>query len=94
MCRASTIPDELFLAAAEAVAQTLSDDDVAQDRVVPHPARIREVGLNVATATVLGCQRLGLATRRLGETYDEVKAQLQAMMWSPGAQYASTKSRL
>lgn len=93
MCRATTLPDQTFLAAAEAVAQALSDADLAEDRVVPRPARIREVGLSVATATVLSCQHLGLATRRLGESEAEVRASLKGMMWTPSAQYAA-KSKL
>jgi hypothetical protein len=53
-----------FSAGGEAVASALTLDELAQDRVVPHPARIRAVSLDVATATVLECQRLGIARRR------------------------------
>lgn len=96
MCRATTLPDEVFLLAAEAVARALSAAELAEDRVVPHPARLREVGLSVATATVLGCQRLGLATRRLGEDEASVRAALSGMMWLPNTkgQSEAAKSRL
>jgi len=93
MCRASGLPDKIFLDAAEAVAQTLSEQDLAEDRVVPHLDRIREVGLNVATATVLGCQRLGLASRPLGTTAAEVREALRALMWTPALSDTS-KSKL
>jgi malic enzyme len=93
MCQASSLPDSTFLAAAEAVARSLSAQDIAEDRVVPHPDRIREVSLNVATATVLECQRLGLASRPLGETEEAVKSALQGMMWAPPASLRA-KSRL
>jgi len=83
-CAASKIPDEIFLAAAEAVAQTLDSQDLAEDRVVPNLARIRDVGLNVAAATAWACQKAGLATINLGASQEEVKAKLSSMMWVPG----------
>lgn len=90
-CQASTIPDELFLAAAEAVAGTLSEMDIRQDRVVPHPDRIREVGLNVAAATAWRCQQLGLASRPLGDSLGAVRAKLKSMMWTPSVSGRSAK---
>jgi malic enzyme len=92
MCRASTIPDEIFLDAAEAVALALSDGDMAEDRTVPHPDRLRDVGLAVATATVLSFQRLGLAINPLGGSAAEVRAALQALMWAP-ASHASANAK-
>ena len=44
---------------------------------------MREVGLNVATATCLEAQKLGLAGQKLGDTWEEVKAALAARMWLP-----------
>merc|ERR1719226_353523 len=52
-CRAKHIPESFFLAAAEAVANSLDVDDMRADRVVPNLNRIRHVGLNVAVAVVL-----------------------------------------
>jgi len=82
-CDAQTIPERLFMKSAEAVAMALSADDIAKDRVVPHPDRIREVSLCVATATVLEAQRLGIANLTLGQGEAEVKAKLAQLMWSP-----------
>mmetsp|Transcript_40183 Transcript_40183/g.94716 ORF Transcript_40183/g.94716 Transcript_40183/m.94716 type:complete len:162 (+) Transcript_40183:806-1291(+) len=82
-CKASSLPESVFFTAAAAVAASLSAEDIAQDRVVPHPARIREVGLNVATAVVLHCQRLGLAQELLGSSAEEVRRELAARMWDP-----------
>lgn len=84
-CQASTIPDRFFMVAAEAVAKSLDAEDVRADRVVPHPNKIRTVGLNVAVAVVLEAQRTGIAGRTLGKDAAEVKAALQGMMWSPVA---------
>jgi len=39
--------------------------------------------LNVAAAVVFEAQKLGIAGRHLGKTLEEVKAQVQEMMWAP-----------
>ena len=83
-CDVQTIPERLFMASAEAVARSLSDDEIAKDRVVPHPDRIRDVSLNVAIATVLEAQRMGIANLTLGATEAEVRAKLEELMWVPG----------
>merc|ERR1719310_2412232 len=82
-CHASTIPERLFMVAAEAVANSLDAQDLKEDRTVPHPDKIRTVGLNVATAVVLEAQKLGLACKTLGKDAAEVKAAIKEMMWSP-----------
>mmetsp|Transcript_25454 Transcript_25454/g.64711 ORF Transcript_25454/g.64711 Transcript_25454/m.64711 type:complete len:523 (+) Transcript_25454:409-1977(+) len=82
-CGAQSIPEKLFMVAAEAVAKSLSEEEVALDRVVPHPDRIRDVSLEVATAVVLEAQSLGLAGKPLGETPDAVRRALVKRMWSP-----------
>merc|ERR1719210_868822 len=83
-CQASTIPDSMFMKAAEAVANSLTHEDLAADRVIPEQSRVREVSLNVATAVVLEAQRLNIAGRQLGDDVDSVKAKLNKMMWTPG----------
>merc|ERR1712170_62942 len=90
-CRASTIPERFFMVAAEAVANSLDEEDLKTDRVVPHPNKIRAVGLNVATAVVLEAQRMGLAGRALGKDAGEVKEALRGMMWSPEAPRRRTR---
>ncbi len=84
-CAAKTIPERLFMVAAEAVANSLTEDDMKVDRVIPSRDRLREVNLNVATAVVLECQKLGLATNPLGDDAAAVKAALKAKQWSPSA---------
>jgi len=83
-CQAKTIPERLFLVAAEAVANSLDAQDLKEDRTVPHPDKIRIVGLNVAAAVVLEAQKLGLAGKTLGSDFEAVKAAIKEMMWSPG----------
>jgi malate dehydrogenase (oxaloacetate-decarboxylating)(NADP+) len=82
-CEASSISDYLFLKAAEAVANSLNEEDIRLDRVMPPVSRIREVSLNVATAVVLACQETGLARKQVGTTFEEVKGKLKDLMWVP-----------
>jgi len=82
-CGASSIPERLFLVAAQAVAESLDDQDFKEDRVVPSASRLREVSLNVATAVVLEAEHLGLASKKFGSDKETVKKQLAKMMWCP-----------
>lgn len=62
---------------AQAVANTLDAADIDVESVVPHPARIRTVAENVATAVVLRAQADGLAEKTIGDSRDEVAAKLK-----------------
>jgi len=84
VCEAKTIPESFFMVAAQAVANSLNEADMQAERVVPCRDRLREVGLNVATAVVLKAQQEGLANRFLGNTEAEVKAAVKELMWEPG----------
>merc|ERR1711907_751900 len=64
-CEASTIPEKLFMVAAEAVANCLDARDIEMESVVPNPGRIREVGHAVALAVVMEAQASGLARKYL-----------------------------
>jgi len=79
----STIPERLFMVAAEAVANALDEADIAAESVVPHPDRCRDVGEAVSVAVVLEAQKMGLTSKTLGETKDEVAAALKKMAWAP-----------
>lgn len=82
-CQAKTITDRLFLVAAQAVANSLSANDLAEDRVIPPVSRVRDVAHNVATAVVMACQEDGLAQKITAGTYDEVHAAVGAAMYKP-----------
>jgi len=84
VCSAKTIPESFFMVAAQAVANSLSDEDLKADRVVPSRDRLREVALNVATAVVLEAQKTGLAKIFLGKDDAAVRAAVAALMWEPG----------
>mmetsp|Transcript_159961 Transcript_159961/g.307017 ORF Transcript_159961/g.307017 Transcript_159961/m.307017 type:complete len:653 (-) Transcript_159961:53-2011(-) len=82
-CQAKSIPERLFMVAAEAVANCLDAEDLEKDMVVPRRDRIGEVGLEVATAVALEAQAMGLAGRDLGSDRNAVKARLESMSWKP-----------
>merc|ERR1711924_61282 len=84
ICAAKTIPDSFFLVAAEAVANSLTEEDMQLDRVIPARERLREVSVNVATAVVLQAQKLGLEQRNLGADEAAVKESVKKAMWEPG----------
>ena len=86
-CQASSIPESFFMVAAEAVAQSLDSHDIEAESVVPHPARIRQVAQNVATAVVLAAQEGKLAGKHLGDSAAEVTAAIAQRMWSPHAEH-------
>jgi len=83
-CQAKSIPERLFLVAAEAVANSLSREDLDEGRVIPHRDQVQRVSLRVAAAVVLEAQRLSLARRRLGTDAGAVEAALEERMWRPG----------
>jgi malate dehydrogenase (oxaloacetate-decarboxylating)(NADP+) len=94
-CQASAITDKLFLKAAEAVANSLDQTDISEDRVMPPVGRIREVSLNVATAVVMTCQEDGLARKTVGRSAADVKTKLQAAMYVPPGHVGSpTKAKV
>lgn len=82
-CQATSIPERFFMVAAEAVASSLSQEELDLDKVVPARDRIAEVSLNVAAAVAWEAQTLGLAGRQLGNSQEAVKASLSAMRWKP-----------
>merc|ERR1719183_1101308 len=82
-CECSTIPERLFMVAAEAVANALDATDINVESVVPNAARCREVGLAVATAVAWEAQNTGLAGKSLGRTKEAVRAKLTELRWAP-----------
>jgi malate dehydrogenase (oxaloacetate-decarboxylating)(NADP+) len=60
---ARRVDDELFFAAAQALAGQVTDVDLAQGRIFPAAGRMREVALAVATAVATVVYDRGLATK-------------------------------
>jgi len=92
-CEATTIPEKFFMIAAEAVANSLDDHDLKVESVVPDPAHIRDVAMNVAIAVVLEAQKMGVATVNLGQTEQEIRKVLESKMWIPHPTHRRRASR-
>jgi malate dehydrogenase (oxaloacetate-decarboxylating)(NADP+) len=60
---ASRVTDEMFFEAAKALANEVSEDDLAKGRIYPSLSRIREVSAVIATAVAEVAYRDGLARR-------------------------------
>jgi malate dehydrogenase (oxaloacetate-decarboxylating)(NADP+) len=75
-----SVPDEMFFVAAKALAEQVSDADLALGRVYPALARIREVSARIATAVAEVAFARGLA--RVPRPPD-VEAMLRAQMYEP-----------
>ena len=78
--RASHVTDEMFAAAAEALAHLATEDDLAQGRVFPALTRIREVSLEIAVAVAEVAYAQGLARE---PRPSDLKAFIAAQMYDP-----------
>jgi malate dehydrogenase (oxaloacetate-decarboxylating)(NADP+) len=72
--------DDMFFAAAHALADCVSDADLQQDRVFPVSARLREVAMAVAVAVAAVAHEQGVATR---PRPDDLAAATASLMYSP-----------
>lgn len=77
---ATRVTDEMFLAAAHALAEQVTEDDLAMGRIYPPLTRIREVSASVATAVAEIAYARGLTER---ERPDDVMADIRAHMYVP-----------
>ena len=77
---ATRVTDEMFLAAAQSLAEQVSDDDIAMGRVYPSLTRIRDVSAQVAKAVAEVAFEQGLASREAPEDLD---AFIRSRMYKP-----------
>jgi len=79
-CRAATIPDQVFLEAARALAAAVSADDLRRGSLYPPLDKIREVSLDIATAVAACAWDAGLTGQpRPGD----VRESIRAIMYDP-----------
>ncbi|MBI1945995.1 MAG: NAD-dependent malic enzyme [Deltaproteobacteria bacterium] len=78
--RSRLVTDEMFLAAARALAAEVGDDDLAVGRVFPRLSRVREVSVRVACAVAQVAFARGLATAPPPHDLD---AHVRSLLWSP-----------
>jgi malate dehydrogenase (oxaloacetate-decarboxylating)(NADP+) len=70
----------MFLAAARALANEVSEDDLFEGRIYPRLARIREVSLAIAVAVAKVAYDQGLA--RVPKP-DDLRSHIKAQMFDP-----------
>jgi malate dehydrogenase (oxaloacetate-decarboxylating)(NADP+) len=78
--RIRRVTDSMFLAAAKALAEQVTEEDLAETAVYPQLSRIRECSLAVACATVRQAVKEGYADP---EILDELEENLRSAMWEP-----------
>jgi malic enzyme len=78
--RISRVTDSMFLAAARALAEQVTEKDLAETAVYPELTRIRECSLAVACATVRQAVKEGYADEEILEGLEE---NLRQAMWEP-----------
>ncbi|HTY23279.1 MAG TPA: malic enzyme-like NAD(P)-binding protein, partial [Desulfomonilaceae bacterium] len=83
-CWAKTLPDDMFLASAKALASVVTETDLKQGGVYPPISKIREASARIATAVVKMAYERGLAKRP--KPYD-IEQYVRSLMYYP--EYAS-----
>jgi malate dehydrogenase (oxaloacetate-decarboxylating)(NADP+) len=78
--RARHVSDEMFMAAAHALAEQVTEPDLAQGSLYPALARIREVSARIAVAVADAAYRGGLAQ---GARPADLEAHVRAQMFDP-----------
>lgn len=78
--RATTVTDEMFLAAARSLADQVTDSDIERGRVYPSLSRIREVSALIACDVAEIAYEQQLTSR---ERPDDVLADIHAHMYQP-----------
>ena len=78
-CEAKTVTDRMFLAAAQALADTVSSSNLAEGNLYPRLSEIRHVSLAIATAVAEAAYAEGVATvPRPDSLADHIAAQMYA----------------
>src|SRR6476661_8795859 len=80
-CGAQRITDEMFMSAAHALAQLVTEADLAQGSLYPALPRIREVSAHIAAEVARVAYRRGLATAKAP---DDLLKFVKSQMYEPG----------
>ena len=79
-CRAKHVTDEMFLAAAQTLADEVTEDDFKRERIYPPLGHIREISTKIATTVCEIAYRQGLAVNP--QPYD-LEAFIKSQMYEP-----------
>jgi len=79
-CEARVVTDEMFFAAARALANQLDDEDLAEGRIYPRLARVREVSAAIAVAVAELAHAQGVAR---APRPDDLAAHVHSLMYEP-----------
>ena len=82
---ATEISDAMFTAAAHAIAELVSEDDLSQGKLLPPLGDLREVSARVAMAVAREARETGVAKKGLGEKLSDeaLEATVRGQMWEP-----------
>ena len=79
-CRARTLPDELFLAAARTLADLVGRNDLDQGALYPPLRDIRKISLAIAVSVATRAHTIGVARAKRPKN---VRRAIEAMMYEP-----------
>ncbi len=79
-CGARRVTDEMFLAAARALADEVTEADQAHGRIFPPLSRIRVISASIAAAVAGVAYETGLATE---PRPDDLRSFMEAQMYDP-----------
>ena len=81
MSGARVVTDEMFLAAAETLAEAVADENIRQGTVYPPLSSIREISVAIAVAVAEIAHSTGLA--RFERPSDGLVAHIKSQMFDP-----------
>jgi malate dehydrogenase (oxaloacetate-decarboxylating)(NADP+) len=79
-CRARTLPDELFLVAARALAELVGQKDLDQGSLYPPLSDIRRISLGIATSLATAAYDMKLARQKRPHN---IKESIARLMYQP-----------
>jgi malate dehydrogenase (oxaloacetate-decarboxylating)(NADP+) len=83
-CEATSVTDNMFAVTARALANAVSEDDLAQGRIYPPLTKIREISAAIATAVVEVAYNQGIARK---PKPDDLSTCIKSQMYEPKYQY-------
>jgi len=80
---AKTVSDKMLFVAAEALANHVSDEELADGKVFPHISKIRDVSRNVAVAVIKQAMEEGQVTKMMDKNINDLNEYVHKKMYDP-----------